>query len=262
MLIAARALLGVAGATLAPSTLSLIRNMFHDRPAAHGRHLASGSRATRSAARSGRSSAASSCSASRGAPSSCSAFRSWRCSCSSGRGSCRSSAIPNAGRLDLRSAALSLASVLLVIYGAEADRGARLRLAAPRSSIAAGVAIGVVFLRRQRHARATRCVDLRLFRRAGVQRRARDVRLRRLRRVRRRTSSSRSTSSSCSGLSPLSAGLWTLPWSAGFIVGSMLTPALVRRVSPRPPSWRGGLVARRDRLRHPHPRRRELAVCS
>ena len=30
MLIAMRALLGIAGATLAPSTLSLIRNMFHD----------------------------------------------------------------------------------------------------------------------------------------------------------------------------------------------------------------------------------------
>ena len=30
MLIAARAVLGLAGATLAPSTLSLIRNMFHD----------------------------------------------------------------------------------------------------------------------------------------------------------------------------------------------------------------------------------------
>jgi DHA2 family multidrug resistance protein-like MFS transporter len=30
MLIAMRALLGLAGATLAPSTLSLIRNMFHD----------------------------------------------------------------------------------------------------------------------------------------------------------------------------------------------------------------------------------------
>ena len=30
MLIAARALLGMAGATLAPSTLSLIRNMFDD----------------------------------------------------------------------------------------------------------------------------------------------------------------------------------------------------------------------------------------
>src|SRR5262245_8817026 len=31
MLIATRALLGLAGATIAPSTLSLIRNMFHDR---------------------------------------------------------------------------------------------------------------------------------------------------------------------------------------------------------------------------------------
>src|SRR5215217_748657 len=30
MLIVARAVLGIAGATLAPSTLSLIRNMFHD----------------------------------------------------------------------------------------------------------------------------------------------------------------------------------------------------------------------------------------
>src|SRR5918992_778113 len=30
MLIAARALLGIAGATIAPSSLSLIRNMFHD----------------------------------------------------------------------------------------------------------------------------------------------------------------------------------------------------------------------------------------
>ena len=39
MLIAARALLGIAGATLAPSTLSLIRNMFHDPETAHGRHL-------------------------------------------------------------------------------------------------------------------------------------------------------------------------------------------------------------------------------
>jgi DHA2 family multidrug resistance protein-like MFS transporter len=39
MLIAARALLGVAGATLAPSTMSLIRNMFHDE---HERQFAIG----------------------------------------------------------------------------------------------------------------------------------------------------------------------------------------------------------------------------
>lgn len=34
------------------------------------------------------------------------------------------------------------------------------------------------------------------------------------------------------GLSPLRAGLWTLPSSGGFIVGSMLTPLLVRRLRP------------------------------
>jgi DHA2 family multidrug resistance protein-like MFS transporter len=34
------------------------------------------------------------------------------------------------------------------------------------------------------------------------------------------------------GLSPLEAGLWTLPSAAGFIVGSMVAPALVRRVRP------------------------------
>ena len=37
MLIATRALLGVAGATLAPSTLSLIRNMFLDPPSGPSR---------------------------------------------------------------------------------------------------------------------------------------------------------------------------------------------------------------------------------
>ena len=34
------------------------------------------------------------------------------------------------------------------------------------------------------------------------------------------------------GLSPLEAGLWTLPSAAGFIAGSMLAPAVVRRVRP------------------------------
>ena len=34
------------------------------------------------------------------------------------------------------------------------------------------------------------------------------------------------------GLSPLEAGLWTLPWSAAFIVGSNLTPIIARRVRP------------------------------
>src|SRR6266536_1744810 len=34
------------------------------------------------------------------------------------------------------------------------------------------------------------------------------------------------------GLSPLSAGLWTLPSSLGFIVGSLLAPKIVRRLGP------------------------------
>ena len=34
------------------------------------------------------------------------------------------------------------------------------------------------------------------------------------------------------GLSPLAAGLWMLPSSVGFILGSMLTPVLARRVRP------------------------------
>jgi DHA2 family multidrug resistance protein-like MFS transporter len=34
------------------------------------------------------------------------------------------------------------------------------------------------------------------------------------------------------GLSPLAAGLWLLPSSGGFILGSMLTPLLARRVRP------------------------------
>jgi hypothetical protein len=34
------------------------------------------------------------------------------------------------------------------------------------------------------------------------------------------------------GLSPLEAGLWTLPWALGFVVGSNLTPLVVGRVRP------------------------------
>ncbi|HYX82485.1 MAG TPA: MFS transporter, partial [Gemmatimonadales bacterium] len=34
------------------------------------------------------------------------------------------------------------------------------------------------------------------------------------------------------GLSPLQGGLWTLPWGLGFVLGSLLTPALARRIRP------------------------------
>ena len=54
MLIVTRALLGLAGATLAPSTLSLIRNMFLDAQPAHSRDRRVGSPASRPAPRSAR----------------------------------------------------------------------------------------------------------------------------------------------------------------------------------------------------------------
>ena len=151
MLIAARALLGVAGATLAPSTLSLIRNMF-DHP--RERTFAIGV---------------------------------WITSFSAGAavgpligglllerfwwGSVFLPALPvmglllvvgprllpeyrdpDAGGLDLISAALSLLAVLAVIYGLKADRPGRRSDATAALSIVAGLALGAAFVRRQQSA--------------------------------------------------------------------------------------------------------------
>jgi DHA2 family multidrug resistance protein-like MFS transporter len=134
-----------------------------------------------------------------------------------------------AGRLDLRSAAMSLAAVLLVIWGLKqlAQDGFGLP---PALSILAGLAVGVVFVRRQRRL-ADPLLDLRLFRSPAF--------------------SAALAANTLDffvafaaflfiaqylqlvvGLSPLRAGLWMLPSSAGFIVGSLLTPLLVRRARP------------------------------
>jgi MFS transporter, DHA2 family, multidrug resistance protein len=228
MLIAARALLGVAGATVAPSTLSLIRNMFLD---PRQRTVA---------------------------------ISVWIASFSAGGavgpllggvllqwfwwGSVFVLAVPvmalllvlgplllpefrdpRAGRLDLVSAALSVAAVLAVIYGLKqlTREGPGWP---PALSLPAGIAAGVVFVRRQRR-RADPLLDLRLFRSAAF--------------------TAALTTNLLSffvgfgtllyiaqylqlvlGLSPLAAGLRMLPSSAGFIVGSMLTPVLARRIRP------------------------------
>ena len=161
MLIAARALLGVAGATLAPSTLSLIRNMFQD----------PGQRTF--------------------------AIGVWITSFSTGAaigpligglllehfwwGSVFLPALPvmglllvvgprllpeyrdpGAGGLDLISAAVALVAVLATIYGLKriAQDGAGWIAAL---SIVAGLAVGAGFVRRQQRL-ADPLIDLRLFR--------------------------------------------------------------------------------------------------
>ena len=229
MLIAARALLGVAGATLAPSTLSLIRSMFLD---PDQRRIAVGV---------------------------------WISSFSAGAaagpligglllewfwwGSVFLLAVPlmalllvmgplllpefrdpAPGRLDLPSAALSLAAVLALIYGLkQSAEGSGPRWVAILA-IAAGVATGATFGYRQ-HRLADPLLDLRLFRLPGFT-----------------TALGTNVVSFfigfgvllftgqylqlVLGLSPLAAGLWMLPSSAGFIAGSMLTPVLARRARP------------------------------
>ena len=239
MLIASRALLGIAGATLAPSTLSLIRNMFHD---AHQRTIAIGI---------------------------------WVTSFSTGAaigplvggvllesfhwGSVFLLAVPvmavllavgprllpeykdpSPGRLDLASAALSLIAVLAVIFGIKELAKDGLEPLGI-SALVAGLAIGAAFIDRQRRL-AEPMIDLGLFRRRAFS-----------------LSLSANTLAFAVvfglevfvaqyfqlvlGYSPLEAGLWSLPGALAFVVGSQLTPPLAARI--RPPV----ADARRDRGR-------------
>ncbi len=237
MLIAARALLGVAGATLAPSTLSLIRTMFRD---PRQRTFAIGV---------------------------------WVSSYSIGGaiGPLLGGVVleyfwwgavfllgvpvmalllvvgprllpefrdPNAEPVDILSAVLSLAGVLLVIYGLKriAEHGAELVAAI---SIAAGVLVGVVFVRRQPKL-AHPLIDLQLFRSGAFSTALTTYMLgtfaifgayvfiaQYLQLV--------------LGLSPLKAGLWSLPSFSAFIVGSMIVPAMARRI-PSATLIAGGLL--------------------
>jgi DHA2 family multidrug resistance protein-like MFS transporter len=228
MLILSRALLGIAGATLAPSTLSLIFSMFQD-PRQRGIAIAV-----------------------------------WISAFSAGSavgpilggillenfwwGSVFLLALPvmglllvlgpivlpeyrdpDAGRLDLASAAMSLVAVLTLIFGlkqiAEDGLGA-----VPAASIAIGWIVGALFVRRQLTL-ADPMVDLRLFRIPAF-------------------SASLAVNfltifvavgyflfvaqflQLVVGLSPLEAGLWSVPSAVGFIVGSQLAPRIVRAARP------------------------------
>jgi DHA2 family multidrug resistance protein-like MFS transporter len=224
MLILARAVLGIAAATLAPSTLSLIRNMFLD---AKERTMAIGI---------------------------------WAGCFSAGSvvgpivggillenfwwGSVFLIAVPlmvlllilvplllpeyrdpDAGALDIPSAVLATATALTMIFGLKhtAIYGPD---ALALASIAASIAIGMLFVRRERRM-ADPMIDLRLFRRPIF------------------------TAALCVniigvfaafgsflfitqylqlvlGMGPLEAGLWLIPCGFIFMAGSLLAPVLVR----------------------------------
>jgi DHA2 family multidrug resistance protein-like MFS transporter len=136
---------------------------------------------------------------------------------------------PDAGRLDLVSAAMSVAAVLAVTYGLKEIAQDGLGWVAV-ASILAGLTVGVAFVRRQRKL-ANPMIDVGLFR---------------------ITSFTASLSINflaifvavgyflfvaqylqlVAGLSPLRAGMWSLPSAFGFIVGSQLAPRMVRLVRP------------------------------
>jgi len=230
MLVAMRVVLGIAGATLAPSTLSLIRIMFRD---PQQRRVAIGV---------------------------------WVASYSAGGaigpvlggvvlefywwGSVFLLSVPvmvlllvvgpfllpeyrdpKAGRLDLASAVLSLAAVLSTIYGLKeiAENGLAV---VPVLAIAAGLAVGYLFVRRQKQL-ADPMIDLRFFRDRSF-------------------SAALVTYSLGTfvafglfvqisqylqlvlDLSPLKAGLWSTPFAAAFVVGAMIAPRLADRVGSAP----------------------------
>jgi DHA2 family multidrug resistance protein-like MFS transporter len=237
MLIASRAALGIAGATLAPSTLSLIRNMFEDdrqRTVAIGIWITSFSTGAAIGPLIG------------GVLLESFAWGSvfllavpvMALLLAIGPRLLPEYKDPNPGRLDLASAALSLVAVLAVIYGikAIAKDGPGLASVAP---VLAGLAVGAVFVDRQRRL-ADPMIDLGLFRRPAFS-----------------LALGANTLAFAVvfgievfvaqyfqlvlGYSPLEAGLWSAPGAVAFVVGSQLTPPLAARVRP-PRAMLGGII--------------------
>jgi DHA2 family multidrug resistance protein-like MFS transporter len=223
LLILNRAILGIAGATVAPSTLSLIRNMFHDeqeRTFAIGMWITAYSVGGAIGPLVGGTLLQ---------------YFHW--------GSVFIANVPimfllllvapkflpeykdpTAGRIDLFSAVLSLSAILLVILG--------LKLIAqdgfswlPALAAVGGIALGWFFIQRQKKLKDP-LVDLGLFKGSSSFGTLLSI-----------NTLSVFTTFGCYifisqylqlvlGFTPLVAGLWTLPWTVGFIVGSMLTPKI------------------------------------
>src|ERR671915_2412382 len=136
---------------------------------------------------------------------------------------------PDAGRLHLGSAAMSLLAILGVVYGLkEIAQGGLATL--PVLSIVAGVLLGIVFVRTQLRLESP-IIDVRLFR------------------IRAFTASLGTYLLGIFvvvgyflfiaqylqlvlGLSPIVAALWSLPSAIGFIIGSVVAPRIIHRFRP------------------------------
>lgn len=228
MLIVMRGLLGLAGATLAPSTLSLIRNMFLDprqRTVAIGVWVTSFSVGSAVGPLVG----------------GLLLERFWWGSVFLigvpvmalllvlGPMLLPEFTDPDARPIDVPSAALSVTGVLLVIYGIkQLAQGAPLSPAA--LSVVAGLAVGAVFVRRQRRI-AEPLIDLRLFHDRVFSVALATYTLETFVTFGVFVFVSQYLQLAL-GLSPRRAGLWTMTSAASFIVGSMLTPILARRYRP------------------------------
>jgi DHA2 family multidrug resistance protein-like MFS transporter len=136
---------------------------------------------------------------------------------------------PGAGRLDLLSAAQSVAAVLAVIYGLKriAEHGPGW---VPALAILVGLAVGAAFLRRQRRL-ADPLIDLKLFRVPAFSA-ALAVNVLGFSTCFAAFLFIAQYLQSVLGLTPLQAGLWGLPSALAFVAGSMLTPMIVRRFRP------------------------------
>jgi DHA2 family multidrug resistance protein-like MFS transporter len=237
MLIVARALLGIAGATLMPSTLALITNMFHD-PRQRGQAIAIWA----------------TCQFAGGALGPVLAGfllqHFWW-------GSVFLVAVPamallllagpvllpefrtgRAGRLDLASVGLSLVAVLLMVYGIKQLPVESVPVV-PAVALVVGAAIGVLFVRRQLRLE-TPLLDLRLLRNrpftavlialvfAGIAMAGTGLLVTQY-------------LQSVLGFSPVASALLFAPMGLGTAAGTMAAPALARRMK-QPTAIAGGLV--------------------